>query len=121
MNSKYDITFPANLLKSRIGHALTDLNLNEFYNAFKYLKSVIVEIFENKDDSKECIKNSIKNISLTHGSSEQTIMTGIHNIYDKCNKELLKEEIPKGRIKLNYLERIRIVANYVITRINYEN
>lgn len=118
MIDKYDLVFPTFLLKMRICVALNSLSINEFYNSFKYLNCIINEIILNKNDSKQFINKEIKKIAEHYGNTEQTIKTSICRIYDKCNKDFLNEEIPNGRNKLNYLDRIRIITDYALIKIN---
>ena len=64
---EYSFKFPIQVLSDRITIALSNLGLNEFYAAFKYLRDILKNILEKKDDSNESIKDSVTIVQNKYG------------------------------------------------------
>lgn len=114
---EYSFKFPIQVLSDRITIALSNLGLNEFYAAFKYLRDILKNILEKKDDSHESIKDSVTIVQNKYGITFRTLINSLNKIFYKCpiDDDALKVLIAK---RLNFYIKIKALKEYTIKEIS---
>lgn len=115
--NEYSFKFPIQVLSDRITIALSNLGLNEFYAAFKYLRDILKNILEKKDDSHESIKDSVTIVQNKCGITFRTLINSLNKIFYKCPIDDNSLKVLKAK-RLNFYIKIKALKEYTIKEIS---
>ena len=102
------------LIPNRIGIALFSYGLNEFYNAFRYLKSVLLFVFSKNDLSKPTIKAAMLAAAKYHNLTDKSIVTSLSKLYEKLHKDFFTSSPLYSKIKMNCYHKTQFIAEKVL-------
>ena len=108
------INIDKRLIPNRIGIALFSYGLNEFYNAFSYLKSVLLYTFSKNDLSKSMIKEAMLAAAKYHNLTNKSIVTSLSKLYDKLHKDFFITSPLFSKIKMNCYHKTQFIAEKVL-------
>ena len=102
------------LLSNRISVALFSFGLNEFYVAFKYLKSILIYTFNKNNISKTSIKNAILEISKIYKVTDRTILMAISKLYKNLPSDFFTSSLNFVKMKMNCYLKTEFIAKKVL-------
>ena len=114
------INIDKKLIPNKISIALFSYGLNEFYTAFRYLKSVLLYVFSKNTLSKETIKEATSVVAKHYNITHRRIITAINNLYDMLPANFFFTSPLFVKIKMNCYHKTHFIAEMVLKDIqNY--
>lgn len=101
------------LIINRISIALFSFGLNEFYTAFKYLKSVIVYCFNKNDISKNSVKEAMMVVAKYYKVTQKTIINSLTKLYQHLPVDFFLLSPLFLKIKMNCYHKTQFIAEMV--------
>lgn len=117
--NKYEIEISNELMHSRISIVLYSYGLNEFYKSFKYLKGILIYLYEHKNVDIITREKAVEVMAKQYGTSTDTINNGMKKLFRALPADFF-EPILRGRKKLTFNERFEYFANKVFVDIHFE-
>jgi len=115
------INIDKKLIPNRISIALFSYGLNEFYNAFRYLKSILLYVFSKNNLSKDMLKEASLVVSKHYNITHRRIVTAINNFYEMLPSNFFFTSPLYTKIKMNFYHKTQFVAETVLKDIqNYD-
>ena len=110
-----------NLISNRINIVLFSYGLNEFYNAFKYLKSIIINLINKEDLSKTAIKEAIESVAKYNALNSKSIVSSLCKLYAMLPKDFFISSPLYVKIKMNCYHKTQFIAECVLKDIENFN
>jgi len=110
-----------NLISNRINILLFSYGLNEFYNAFKYLKSIIINLINKEDLSKTAIKEAIESVAKYNALNSKSIVSSLCKLYSMLPKDFFISSPLFAKIKMNCYHKTQFIAECVLKDIKNFN
>ena len=102
------------LISNRINIILFSYGLNEFYNAFKYLKSILIYLINKNDFSKYAVKEAIVCIAKQNCLNTKSIVSSLCKLYGMLPKDFFISCPLYVKIKMNCYHKTQFIAESVI-------
>ena len=102
------------LIANRINIILFSYGLNEFYNAFKYLKSIIIIMLDKNDLSKISVKEAMECVAKQNSLFIKSVITALSKLYTMLPKDFFISSPLYRKIKMNCYHKTQFIAQSVI-------
>ena len=115
---KVEIKIAKNLIPNRISVALSSYGLNEFYSAFKYLKMVLIDLFEKDTIFVRNIKETYIKIANIYGNTTKTVVNAVNEFLKKLPKNFFDGCVLQNLKKMNTYHKTFFIAKAVLNDIH---
>jgi hypothetical protein len=112
------VNIDRNLIPNRVSVVLSSYRLNEFYTAFKYLKTVLLELFEKETIDITTIKSTYANAANSYGNTLKTIVCSVGEFLKKLPENFFDGYNVFNLKKMNTYHKTFIIAKTVLNDIN---
>ena len=116
-----NINIEKHLIANRISIVLFSYGLNEFYNAFKYLKSILIYLSNTNDLSKNSIKIAMESVSKYYSLNIKSLVSSISKLYTMLPKDFFISSPLYRKIKMNCYHKTQFIAQSVFKDIELFN
>ena len=110
-----------NLISNRINIILFSYGLNEFYNAFKYLKSILIYLINKNDFSKYAVKEAIERVAKYNALNSKSIVSALGKLYAMLPKDFFISSPLFAKIKMNCYHKTQFITETVLKDIEHFN
>ena len=113
-DKKIEINLPKSLIPNRICIALSSYGLNEFYISFKYLKMILIYLYNKKLFDLKTIKDALLAVSKYYGSTRQTIINALGKLFNMLPTNFFIACPLYVKIKMNCFHKIQYIAQIIL-------
>ena len=109
------------LIANRISIVMFSYGLNEFYNAFKYLKSILMYLYNKKGISKTDVKDAMESVSKYYSLNIKSLICSLCKLYGMLPQDFFISSPLYRKIKMNCYHKTQFFAEMVFKDIEKFN
>lgn len=107
-----------NLLLKKIKTILFSIGFQEKYVAFEYLSIILNHLIINNDESINSYNQAIEIIKQNFNRTNRTILQSLNKILKTCSVNEINSKTQFNIINNSALNKIRVVKNFILTKLN---
>ena len=108
-----NLNIEKHLIANRISIVLFSYGLNEFYNAFKYLKSILICLSNTNNLSKTSIKVAMESVAKYYSLNIKSLISSISKLYTMLPRDFFISSPLYRKIKMNCYHKTQFIAEMV--------
>lgn len=116
---KIEINIPNSLIPNRICIALSAYGLNEFYISFKYLKKVLIYLYNKKTIDTPTIKEAVSIVAKCYTNTSRTVLNALGKLFTMLPDDFFIACPLFTKIKMNCYHKIQYIAQIILEDIKY--